>query len=469
MKPKTTQVDCTNRVRAAVDRQNRSIAAVDVEVETVSPTRTKAQPKEADLMEAVLSPANRQKAYKRVCGNKGSAGVDGIGVAEFKAHWQQHWPTVKARLLAGESIPAPVRRVDIPKAQGGVRTLGIPTVLDRLIQQGWQQVLSEIFEPEFSEFSFGFRPGRSTHQAVKQAKQPVEAGCNWGVDLDLDLEKCFDQVNHDLLMSKLSYKVKDRRVLKLIRRYLKAGMMNDGVVSPRREGTPQGSPLSPLLSNVMLTELDRELERRGHRFCRYADDCNIYVRSKKAGLSLMGNLETFLATRLKLKVNTTKSAVARPSERQSLGYTIVGGTRVTLRISFKSRRRFKAKVREVLRGARGRNLTGMIEQRNKRLRGWMACFKLAEAKTRLRELDRWIRHKLRCIIWRQWKRVYTRARNLMRLGLDEVRAWTSATNGRGPWWNRGASHMNQAIPIACFGRLGLVSLLETAQRLRCLP
>ena len=431
MTPKTTQVDCTSQVRATGDRQNRSSVALDVEVETVSPTRTKAQPKEADLMEAVLSPANMQKAFKRVCGNKGSAGVDGIGVGEFKAHLQQHWPTVKAKLLAGEYIPAPVRRVDIPKPQGGVRTLGIPTVLDRLIQQGLQQVLSEIFEPEFSEFSFGFRPGRSTHQAVQQAQQHVEAGCNWVVDLDL--EKFFDQVNHDILMSKLSRKVKDRRVLKLIRRYLEAGMMNDGVVSPRREGTPQGSPLSPLLSNIMLTELDKELERRGHRFCRYADDCNIYVRSEKAGLSLMENLETFLAQRLKLKVNKTKSAVARPSVRQFLGYTIRDGTRVTLRISFKSRKRFKAKVKEVLRGARGRNLTYTIEQLNKLLRGWMAYFKLAEAKTLLRELDMWIRHKLRCIIWRQWKRVYTRARNLMRLGLDEVQAWKGATNGRGPW------------------------------------
>ena len=418
-------------------------------------------------MEMVLSPANMQKAYKRVCGNKGSAGVDGIGVGEFKAHLQQHWPTVKAKLLAGEYIPAPVRRVDIPKPQGGVRTLGIPTVLDRLIQQGLQQVLSEIFEPEFSEFSFGFRSGRSTHQAVQQAQQHVEAGCNWVVDLDL--EKFFDQVNHDILMSKLSRKVRDWRVLKLIRRYLKAGMMNDGVVSPRLEGTPQGSPLSPLLSNVMLTELDKELERRGHRFCRYADECNIYVRSEKAGLSLMENLETFLAQRLKLKVNKTKSAVARPSKRQFLGYTIVGGTRVTLRISFKSRKRFKAKVKEVLRGARGRNLIYTIEQFNKLLRGWMAYFKLAEAKTLLRELDMWIRHKLRCIIWRQWKRTFTRARNLMRLGFDEVRAWTSATNGRGPWWNSGASHMNHAFPTAYFGRLGLVSLFETAQRLRCLP
>ncbi len=467
MRLSKTQVDRSGQARAAKDGQYSSGAAEGVEVETVSPTRTKAQPGKANLMEVVLSPANMRKAYKRVCGNKGSAGVDGIGTAEFKAHLERHWPTVKARLLAGEYIPAPVRRVDIPKPQGGYRMLGIPTLLDRLIQQALHQVLSEIFEPEFSEFSYGFRPGRDAHQAVRQARQHVEAGCNWVVDLDL--EKFFDRVNHDILMGRLSGKVRDWRVLKLIRRYLKAGMMADGLVTPRQEGTPQGSPLSPLLSNILLTELDNELEKRGHRFCRYADDCNIHVRSEKSGLRLMASLETFLEKRLKLKVNRAKSAVARPSKRQFLGYTIVGGVRTAIRISMKSRRRFKAKVREVFRGARGRSLSYTIEHLNRLLRGWAAYFKLAEAKMLLRELDMWIRHKLRCVVWRQWKRGQTRARNLMRMGLDEVRAWTSATNGRGPWWNSGASHMNQAFPIACFGRLGLVSLSDTVQRLRGLP
>ena len=268
-------------------------------------------------------------------------------------------------------------------------------------------------------------------------------------------------------MGKVARKVSDKRVLRLIRRYLEAGMMTEGLVSPRREGTPQGGPLSPLLSNILLTELDEELERRGHRFCRYADDCNIYVRSQKAGLSLMESLEKFLAKRLKLKVNRAKSAVARPSKRQFLGYTIVGGKKPSLRISWNSRARFVAKVRQILRGARGRSLGYTIEQLNRLLRGWAAYFKLAEAKTLLRKFDKWIRHKLRCIVWRQWKRPYTRARNLMKMGLDEVRAWTSATNGRGPWWNSGASHMNRAFPVAYFNKLGLVSLADTVQRLLC--
>jgi len=467
MTSKKTQADRSGQAQAVEDGRNPPSAAMGVEVETASPWRTKAQPKEAGLMEAVVSPANMQEAYKRVCGNKGSAGVDGIGVAGFKAHLERHWPAVKARLLVGEYVPAPVRRVDITKPQGGVRTLGIPTLLDRLIQQALHQVLSEIFEPEFSESSFGFRPGRNAHQAVKQARQHVAAGCYWVVDLDL--ERFFDRVNHDILMGRVSRKVNDWRVLKLIRRYLKAGMMADGLVTPRREGTPQGSPLSPLLSNILLTELDRELERRGHRFCRYADDCNIYVRSETAGLKLMASLEVFLATRLKLKVNQAKSAVARPSKRQFLGYTIVGGGRTIIRISMLSRQRFKAKVRALLRGAHGRTLPYTVEQLNRLLRGWSAYFKLAAEKTPLVELDQWIRHRLRCIIWRQWKRVYTRARYLMKRGLDEVGAWTSATNGRGPWWNSGASHMNLAFPVAYFSRLGLVSLYDNVQRLRCLP
>ncbi len=466
MKSKTTQVDCEGQARAEGADGIRPELRTGVEVESASPTRTKAQSEQADLMEAVVSPRNLQKAFDRVCRNKGAAGVDGIGVSEFKAHLQRYWPTIKAKLLAGEYIPSPVRRVDIPKPQGGERTLGIPTLQDRMIQQALHQVLSELFEPEFSDYSFGFRPGKSAHQAVQMAKQHVEAGCNWVVDLDL--EKFFDRVNHDILMSKLARKVSDGRVLKLIRRYLKAGMMADGVVSPRREGAPQGGPLSPLLSNILLTELDRELERRGHRFCRYADDCNIYVRSEKAGLSLMASLEQFLETRLKLKVNQTKSAVARPAKRQFLGYTIVGGATVRIRISFNSRARFVAKVRQILRGARGRNLAATIEELNPLLRGWAAYFKLAEAKTLLKRFDQWIRRKLRGIIWRQWKRVYTRARNLMRRGLDEVTAWISATNGRGPWWNSGASHMNRAFPVSYFDQLGLISLSNTVQRLQSL-
>jgi RNA-directed DNA polymerase len=404
-------------------------------------------------------------AYQRVVENKGAAGVDGIGVAEFKAHLKQHWPTIKAKLLAGEYIPQPVRRVDIPKPQGGVRTLGIPTLTDRLIQQALHQVLAPIFEADFSDSSYGFRPGRNAHQAVKAARQYVAEGRR--IVVDIDLEKFFDRVNHDLLMEKLSKKISDRRVLRLIRRYLEAGMMADGLVSPRTEGTPQGGPLSPLLSNILLTELDRELERRGHAFCRYADDCNIYVKSQAAGERVMAGLTRFLAGRLKLKVNVAKSAVAKPWQRKFLGYSLTGHKAPKLRIAPASRQRLEDKIREVLKGARGRSLTYTITQLNPILRGWAAYFKLTETKQALEELDGWLRRKLRCILWRQWKRPYTRAKNLMKAGLTEERAFRSAFNQRGPWWNSGASHMNHAFPKSFFDRLGLVSLLDTVRRLQC--
>jgi RNA-directed DNA polymerase len=355
--------------------------------------------------------------------------------------------------------------VDIPKPQGGVRTLGIPTLTDRLIQQALHQVLSPIFEADFSESSYGFRPGRNAHQAVKAAKQYVAEGRRFVVDMDL--EKFFDRVNHDLLMEKLSKKIGDRRVLRLIRRYLEAGMMAEGIVSPRTEGTPQGGPLSPLLSNILLTELDRELERRGHAFCRYADDCNIYVRSQQAGERVMASIARFLADTLKLTVNVAKSAVARPWERKFLGYSLTWHRAPRLRIAPVSYQRLEKRVREVLKGARGRSLRAAIAELNPILRGWMAYFRLTEAKNTLEELDGWIRHKLRFTLWRQWKRPYTRAKNLMKAGLMEERAFRSAFNQRGPWWNGGASHMNQAFPKSFFDRLGLVSLLDTMRRLQC--
>jgi group II intron reverse transcriptase/maturase len=358
-----------------------------------------------------------------------------------------------------------VRRVDIPKPQGGVRTLGIPTLTDRMIQQALHQVLSPIFEADFSDSSYGFRPGRNAHQAVKAAKQYVAEGRR--IVIDMDLEKFFDRVNHDLLMQKLSVKIDDGRVLRLIRRYLEAGMMADGMVSPRTEGTPQGGPLSPLLSNILLTELDRELERRGHAFCRYADDCNIYVRSQQAGERVMASITRFLADALKLTVNTAKSAVAQPWKRKFLGYSLTWHKAPKLRIAPTSLKRLEDKIRDVLQGARGRSLTTVIPQLNPILRGWMAYFKLTETKQALEELDGWIRHKLRCMLWRQWKRPYTRAKNLMKAGLADERAFRSAFNQRGPWWNSGASHMNQAFPKSFFDRLGLVSLLDTMRRLQC--
>lgn len=436
------------------------------EADVTTRKRTKAEwERESGLIDAVCKSGNLKLAYRRVVENKGAAGVDGIGIAEFKGHLKQHWPAIKARLLAGSYIPSPVRRVDIDKPQGGTRTLGIPTLTDRMIQQALHQVLSPIFEADFSESSYGFRPGKNAHQAVKAAQQYVAEGRR--IVVDMDLEKFFDRVNHDLLMEKLSKKIGDGRVLCLIRRYLEAGMMAEGIVSPRTEGTPQGGPLSPLLSNILLTELDRELERRGHAFCRYADDCNIYVRSKQAGERVMANITRFLADTLKLTVNAAKSAVAHPWNRKFLGYSLTWHKAPKLKIAPTSLKRLEDKIREVLKGARGRSLTTVITELNPILRGWMAYFKLTETKKALEELDGWIRRKLRCILWRQWKRPYTRAKNLMKAGLTEERAFRSAFNQRGPWWNSGASHMNQVFPKSFFDRLGLVSLLDTMRRLQC--
>jgi RNA-directed DNA polymerase len=354
--------------------------------------------------------------------------------------------------------------VNIPKPQGGVRTLGIPTVVDRLIQQALHQVLQPMFEPTFSAASYGFRPGKNAHQSLRRAQQHVASGKRWVVDMDL--EKFFDRVNHDLLMSKLATKIGDQRLLVLMRRYLTAGMMADGLVQPRTEGTPQGGPLSPLLSNILLTDLDRELERRGHAFCRYADDCNIYVGSERAGTQLLASLTAFLRERLKLTVNQAKSAVARPWQRKFLGYRMTAHREPKLCIAASSWDRLAGKVRAVLRAARGRSVTASIDLLNPLLRGWAAYFKLAVNRKALEAQDGWLRRKLRCVLWRQWKRPWPRARQLMRRGLPQARAWRSATNGRGPWWNAGAPHMHAAFPKSWFDAHGLVSLLDTVQRLQ---
>ncbi len=441
-------------------RRNLPGTGAGAEVRTAAVGRTK--PEALRLMEAAVARSNMLCAYERVVKNKGAPGVDGLTVAAFKPWLQAHWPRVRQGLLAGEYVPSAVRKVEIPKPQGGVRTLGIPTVLDRLIQQALHQVMQPLFEPEFSESSYGFRPGRNAHQAVKAARSYVAEGRRWTVDLDL--EKFFDRVNHDVLMARVVRKVKDERVLKLIRRYLEAGLMEGGVVSARTEGTPQGGPLSPLLSNILLTDLDRELERRGHRFCRYADDCNIYVGSKRSGQRVMTAITAFLEQRLKLKVNAAKSAVARPWQRKFLGYSMTWHKKPKLKIAQQSRERFAEKVRKALQEARGKSLKQAVEQLHPQLRGWISYFRLTEVKGVLEELDGWIRHRLRALLWRQWKRNHTRAKNLMRRGLQQQRAWQSATNGHGPWWNSGASHMNEAYPKSWFDRMGLVSLLETQRR-----
>lgn len=441
-------------------RRNRPGPGAGAEAGSVAVGQTK--PEALRLMEAVVERSNMLCAYERVVANEGAPGVDGLTVAELKPWLKTHWAKVRQALLAGEYMPAAVRKVDIPKPQGGVRTLGIPTVVDRLIQHALHQVLQPLFEPEFSESSYGFRPGRNAQQAVETARSYVAEGKRWVVDLDL--EKFFDRVNHDVLMARVARRVKDKRVLKLIRRYLEAGLMEGGVASARTEGTPQGGPLSPLLSNILLTDLDRELEKRGHRFCRYADDCNIYVGSERSGQRVMTAITAFLERQLKLKVNADKSAVARPWQRKFLGYSMTWHRQPKLRIAESSRQRFAEKVRKALRAGRGRNLKRVIEDLNPLLRGWVSYFRLTEVKGVLEELDGWIRHKLRTLLWRQGKRNHTRAQHLMRAGLREERAWQSATNGHGPWWNGGASHMNEAYSKSWFDRLGLLSLLDTQRR-----
>jgi RNA-directed DNA polymerase len=418
------------------------------------------------LMEAVVDRENMLRALRRVERNKGSAGIDEMPVSELRPHLKAHWPAIKSELLSGSYRPMALREVMIPKPGGkGMRKLGIPTVVDRLIQQALHQVLSPIFDPFFSDHSYGFRPGRSAHGAVLAAQSYVASGRRWVVDMDL--EKFFDNVNHDILMSRLGRRVGDRRILAVIRRYLQAGAMAAGVASVRREGTPQGGPLSPLLSNILLDDLDKELERRGHAFCRYADDCNVYVQSRRAGERVLASITGYLQKQLKLKVNREKSAVDRPWRRRFLGYSMTLHKQPRLKVAAASVQSLKGKLRAAFRRGRGRNLGRFIsEELTPLLRGWINYFRLAEVKGVFEALDGWLRRKLRNILWRQWKRPSTRARKLMSRGLDEARARKSAANGRGPWWNSGASHMNQAYPRSYFDRCGLVNLLDQLRRLQ---
>lgn len=415
------------------------------------------------LIDEVLRRENMAAAHARVVSNGGAPGIDGMTVEALGPYCREHWPRIRQDLLDGTYQPQAVRRVDIPKPDGGVRTLGIPTVLDRMIQQALHQVLSPIFDPTFSDASFGFRPGRGTHDAVVRAREHIAAGYRWVVDLDL--AKFFDTVNHDVLMRIVARRVKDKRVLRLIGRYLRAGMLEGGVTSTRTEGTPQGGPLSPLLSNILLDELDKELERRGHRFVRYADDCNVYVRSKAAGERVMASLEGFLTKRLRLKVNRDKSAVARPWDRTFLGYSCTVDRDAKLKVARRSVQRLKDKLRATLRAARGRRLSDTIETLVPIIRGWTAYYRLSRVVNVFEELDQWLRRKLRVVLWRQWKRNRTRFDELRRRGLTAEHARLGAGNGRGPWWNAGASHMNAAVPGSALRQLGLVSFVEEHRRL----
>lgn len=443
--------------KPSIDRQGE-------EPRTATPVQTKSE--DHSLMERVVERSNLWSAYERVVRNKGAAGIDDLAVTELKDWLKVHWPSVRRALLEGRYLPRPVRRVDIPKPQGGVRTLGVPTVVDRLIQQALHQVLQPLFEPIFSQGSFGFRPGRNAHQAVRRAQAYIQDGKRWVVDLDL--EKFFDRVNHDVLMSRIARRVHDERVLKLIRRFLEVGIMSHGLVQPRAEGTPQGGPLSPLLSNILLTDLDREIERRGLSFCRYADDCNIYVRSRMAGNRVMEGIRVFLERTLHLKLNPQKSAVARPWDRKLLGYSFTAQHQSRIRIAKTSVQRLLQKIREQMRIGRGRSLARTIIEIRPLLRGWINYFKLAQTRNAVRVLDAWLRRRLRCLLWRQWKRSKTRYHRLRSLGLTAEHARICASNGRGPWWNAGATHMSLAVPTAYFTRLGLPSLADSLQSLQSL-
>jgi RNA-directed DNA polymerase len=461
---KQTQVSMAEKPDPMPESSGRNSRGYGVGASNVTARRASDCRDGEELMEAVVERGNMTAAYKRVVGNKGIAGADGMTVNELKPYLHEHWERIKSELLEDRYTPQPVKEVEIPKPDGGVRKLGIPVVVDRMIGQGLYQVMEPMFAPEFSEHSYGFMRGRSAHQAVEKARKYVAEGHRWVVDLDI--EKFFDRVNHDILMSRIARKVKDKRVLRLIRRYLQAGIMRDGLETARSEGTPQGSPLSPLLSNIMLDDLDKELERRGHTFVRYADDCNIYVQSRRAGERVMKSITEFLGKRLKLKANAAKSAVDRPWKRKFLGYSMTSETEPRLKVAQRSVERLKDKLRGIFRKGRGRNINKVIEELDVVLRGWTQYFKLAEVKNVFEELDEWLRRKLRCILWRQWKRIRARIRNLIQRGLEKERAIKSATNGRGPWWNAGASHMNEAYKKSDFDRMGLVSLLNTIRVIR---
>ena len=410
-----------------------------------------------DLMAQVCERDNLNRAYKRVKANKGAPGVDGMTVNDLYAWLVQHKERLIAALLDGSYQPQAVRGVEIPKVGGsGKRQLGIPTVVDRLVQQAILQVLEGILEPIFSESSYGFRPGRSAHQAVQKGAEYVAGGR--GIVVDLDLEKFFDRVNHDILMARLARRVSDKRLLRIVRRFLEAGMMQNGVCVERQEGTPQGGPLSPILANLLLDDLDKELERRGHCFCRYADDCNIYVQTLAAGERVMASVTAFLEQKLRLKVNREKSKVAPVEDCKFLGYRILWGGRLAL--APKSLERVKRRIREITRRNRGISLEAGIQELNSYLTGWVTYFRYAECKKHLQELDKWIRHKLRCVKLKQRKRPKPIADFLQSLGVPAWRAWLLALSGKGWWRKAGSPQAQEGMTVAWFKKQGLVSLVD---------
>ncbi|MFA5889420.1 MAG: group II intron reverse transcriptase/maturase [Actinomycetota bacterium] len=426
-------------------------------IEDPHPTRS--------LWDDVFAVSNIERAIRRVERNKGAPGIDGVSTQELRSHWRTHWPAINAALDAGAYQPAPVRRVEIPKPDGGVRVLGVPTVQDRVIQQAILQVLTPIFDPTFSEQSFGFRPNRSAHQAVNAARRFVEEGSEVVVEIDLD--RFFDRINHDMLMARVARKVKDKQVRKLIRSLLNAGVMDAGVCVRTEEGTPQGGPLSPLLANVMLDDLDQELEKRGHRFVRYADDLTIYVESERAGQRVFESICGFIEKRLKLRVNRSKSKVVSATRAHLLGFGLLKrkGT-VGVRIDSLAKRKAKDRIRRLTSRSRGVSMERRIREVNAYIRGWVNYFGLSDTPSTFDELDQWLRRRLRQARWKQWKRIRTKVRMLRSLGIPKQKAYEWANTRKGSWRTAGSAPLQRAMPNAYWSALGLVGFTEAYRRVR---
>jgi len=448
-----------NQLELAFQEEGRSEAPTTSErgTETFVAKRRAESPAEEQLMEGVCERENCKQALARVKSNKGSPGIDGMTVEQLPGYLKEHWPAIREQLKSGTYRPQPVRRVEIPKPDGGVRELGIPTVLDRFIQQAVMQVMQRRWDGTFSDHSYGFRPGRSAHQAVEKAQKYIAEGYRWVVDLDL--EKFFDRVNHDRLMARIAERVSDKRLLKLIRAFLTAGAMEGGLVSPIDEGTPQGGPMSPLLSNIVLDELDRKLEKRGLRFVRYADDCNIYVRSKRAGERVMESITRYITKKLKLKVNETKSAVGQPQERKFLGFSFTWEREPRRRIAPKAIARFKKRIRELTRRTRGVSIERMAEELSRYLRGWLGYFGRCQTPSVLERLEGWLRRRLRSVIWKQWKRGTVRFGELRKRGVGRELAAKTAGSAHGPWRLANSPALSIALPNAYFASLGLPRLV----------
>ena len=448
----------------AAESRGEAPTAADRGIESLAAERSIESPAGTErLMEEVCERENLREALKRVRANGGSPGVDGMRTGKLADYLKDNWPTIREQLLSGTYQPQPVRRVTIPKPDGGERKLGIPTVVDRFIQQAVLQVLQRRWDRTFSERSYGFRPSRSAHQAVAKAQEYLAEVNRWVVDIDL--EKFFDRVNHDKLMGRVAKRIADKRLLKLLRAYLNASVMENGLVSPTDEGTPQGGPLSPLLSNLVLDELDRELEKRGHRFVRYADDCNIYVRTERAGKRVMESVTGFITRKLKLKVNGEKSAVARPWERKFLGFSFTSGKEPKRRIAPKALDRFKKRVRELTQRTRGVSLEQMIAELAVYLRGWGGYFSHCQTPSVLKALDEWMRRRLRSVAWKQWKHGRARFRELRQHGVGRDLAAQTAGSAHGPWRIAGSPALSFALPNAYLNSLGLLTLEGARERL----